>query len=145
MKKTKKRNIDFLLNNKHYRRLHLILYFVSISIIVLTYFLTILLFSKFVNLILTSVVSFVVGLYIVLNRDKLVKKLSDLIQERNRKKIKKDNKDGLKTTLRKITPRNRNIKFNIKTKTSLKEKVKKVGNKISKKKTKSKKGYIEIK
>lgn len=145
MRKTKKKSVDFLLNNKHYRRLHLILYFISISIIVLTYFLTILWFSKFVNLIVTSIVSFIVGLYIVLNRDRLVRKLSDITQERKRKKIKESNKTGLKSTLRKITPRNRNIKFNIKPKTTLKEKVKKISSKVNGSKKKTKKGYIEFK
>jgi len=144
MEKRKKRKIDFFLNNKHYRRLHLMLYFISISITVLTYFLTIILFSKFVNLILTSVVSFIIGLYIVLNRDRLVKQLSEKIQDKNRKKIKSNNKTGLKTTLREITPKNTKLKFNIKTKSSIKEKAQKIKSKINKTTKKQNNEYIEI-
>jgi len=144
MEKTRRKNIDFFLNNKHYRRLHLILYFISISIIVLTYFFTILLFSKSTNVILTSVVSFIVGLYIVLNRDRLVKQLSELIQEKNRKKIKSNNKTGLRTTLREITPKNTKLKFNIKTKSTIKEKAQKFKAKMNKKNKKQSNSYIEI-
>ena len=145
MGKTKNKNIDFLLNNKHYRKLNLILYFISMTIILLTYFLTILLFSKSMNIILTSVVSFIVGLYIVINRDKLVKQISEIMHEKNRKKIKTENKLGLKSTLRNITPKNTKLKLNITPKISIKEKAKTIKSKLTKKKVNNKKqGYIEI-
>lgn len=145
MKKQKKKNVDFLLNNKHYRRLHLIIYFTSLFIICFTYLITYVLFDKMINVLITSAVSFFIGLYIVLNRDELVKTLSNSIHERKRKKIKEDNKLGLKTTLRKITPKNKKIKFNIKTKTTLKEKVSGVKKKINGKNKKVPQKYIEIK
>lgn len=142
IRKVRKRDkMNFLLENKDYQRLHLYLYLVSIAIIVSIYFLGILLFSKYTNIFISSVVSLTIGLYLVYNRDKLVKQISSKIQDKKRIKNKENNKKGLKTTLKKITPKNRNLKFNIKTKVSLKEKISNIKKKIDK----NKEDYIEIK
>ncbi len=141
----KKEKIDFLLQNKHYQRLQLYLYILSLFVIVITYFLTILIFSSYSpNYIITGIFSIIIGLYLVFNRDKLVKKISEKIEDCKRKKLKKENKSALKTTLRKITPQQNKIKLNIKPKETIKEKFHKIKHKLKKKDSKTKE-YIEIK
>lgn len=142
----KKDKMNFLLENKDYQRLHLYLYLASIAIIVCIYFLGILLFSSYTNIFLSSVVSLTIGLYLIYNRDKLVRQISSKIQDKKRRKNKENNKKGLKTTLNKITPKNRNLKFNIKAKVSLKDKMSNIKKKFNKNKSnKTKEDYIEIK
>ncbi|MDA3855613.1 MAG: hypothetical protein PF569_05105 [Candidatus Woesearchaeota archaeon] len=142
----KRKNINFLLDNKHYKRLHLILYLISITLIVLVYFLTIIVFSSYLHFLVSVLFSFLIGLYIVFNRNKLVNNISDRIENYKRKHYKKESKENLRTTLKKITPK-RNIKFNIKSKFSLKEKAANIKNNFKSKKNKKKKSqeYIEIK
>jgi len=143
----KKKDIDFLLDNKHYKRLHLILYFISLLIIISVYFMTLVLFSTYFHFVITIIFSFLVGFYLVLNRSVLVKVISNKLDDRKRKKYKQTSKQNLKTTIRKITPKNKRLKLNIKGKVSLKEKVNKIKSKFKKidKKAKKRPDYIEIK
>lgn len=152
-RKKNKKNVDFLLQSSHYRKLHLYLYFISLGIILGVYFLIVTIFAdSSITVIVTSIVSFLLGIYLVFNRDELVKKISEQIDFRKRKNIKKADKSNLRTTLRKITPRNKNLKLNIKSKISLKERIQKVKKKFIElnqdpkdKKKKEKPDYIEIK
>lgn len=148
MAKKKKKDIDFLLENKHYKRLNVILYLISVVIIVLIYFFTLILFSKFTNFLLTAIASFVIGLYIVINRSYIVKKISEQIEHKKRLKYKENSRHGLKTTLKKITPKRKHLQLNIKSKESIKEKVVNWNFKVKEKITgqkRRKRGYIEIK
>lgn len=140
----RKEKIDFLLENKHYRQLHLILYLTSVISIVLIYFTTILLFSKFVNVVVTAIFSIVFGLALVFHRDKLVRKISNHLNDKKRKQYREENQKGLQTTIKKIGTRNRNLKFDVKGKLTLKEKAQKIKSKFYKK-NKEQKDYIEIK
>jgi len=63
---------------------------------------------------------------------------------KKRNNIKKEKKDGLRTTLRKITPKNNKLKLNIKSKETIKEKFIKLKSRIKTKKNKKAKDYIEI-
>lgn len=139
--------IGFLLENKHYRRLHLILYLLSVITIVVVYFFTILLFSKFVNMLITAIFSLVFGLALVFHRDKLVRKISNHIDEKKRKQLKENNQRGLQTTLKKIGTRNKKIKFDFIHKTTFKERTQKMASKFSKPKKGKEESveYIEIK
>lgn len=147
--KNNKDKINFLLENKHYQKLHLYLYFLSIIIIVSVYFLTVILFSKFTNILATGIISLIIGTFLVYNRDKLVKLIGNHLQDKKRKKNKVDNKKGLKSTLRRITPQKKsNLKLNIKEKIPLKEKIQNFKKKIKKDKSKINKKkveYLEIK
>ena len=136
-----KEKIDFLLQNKHYKKLHLYLYILSVILIVLVYFITIFIFSSFSkNYIISAIFSFIIGIYLVYNRDKLTQKISEKLESKKREKIKKENKKGLKTTLRRIRPENKSLKLNIRPKESFK-----IKNKFSKKnKNKKTPDYIEI-
>ncbi len=108
-KKAKRnKNANFLIDNKHYKKLHLLVYFLSIFIIVFTYFVCLILFSDIVNIIITSIVSFGVGLFVVLKRNELVNTISDRIETIKRKRYKNEKKMGLKTTLRQIGPSKKN-------------------------------------
>jgi len=148
IKKTKKKEkIDFLLQNKHYKKLHLYLYILSVILIVTIYFMSVYLFSSFSkNYIISAVFSFIIGVYLVYNRDELTQKISEKLENKKRKKLKKENKEGLKTTLRRISPKNKRFKLNIKTKETINEKIIKIKKKLTKKGKKNKNSpeYIEI-
>lgn len=144
---SKREKINFLLENKHYQKLHLYLYLVTVLLIVLIYYLLILIFSPYSpNLMITGILSITIGIGMVYYRDRIVKKISDYLENKKRVQTKTKNKSGLKTTLRKITPKNKKLKLDIKGKTTLKEKLDKVKKKFSKKnKTKKSPDYIELK
>jgi hypothetical protein len=144
-KKTKSRRekVNFLLRNKYYQRLHLILYLLSVFLIVLVYFLTLIIFSNYVNFFLTSFASIVIGISLVYNRDKLVKLIDDYIQDLKIRRSKQKEKESLSKTLKKIAPKNNRIKLNIKGKVTISEKLKKLTKNFSFKK-KNKEEYIEI-
>ncbi|MFW6285554.1 MAG: hypothetical protein ACOC16_00110 [Nanoarchaeota archaeon] len=140
-----KKKIDFFLDNTHYLRLNITLYLISVLAIVLIYFVTLMIFSKFVNMIITAVFSFTVGLYIVYNRSFIVRKISNYIENQKIKKYKEKSKRNLKHTIHKITPsKKNNLELKIKNKISLKEKIKNI-NLFSKKHKKKNQNYIEIK
>lgn len=149
-RKTKEK-INLSLETKEYRRLHLFLFFLSTILVVVVYFLSILLFSGILetffpgssNMYVTAIFSFAVGLYLVFKRDIITKKISNILQERKRKEIKRENKEGLKTTLKKITPK-RKVKFKIEGKLSVKDRLIKAKEKLTFKKKKEK-DYIELK
>lgn len=145
-RKKKNKKINFLLENEHYRKLHLYLYLLSITVIAIIYMFIVLLFSSYSNYLITGIVSILIGLYLVFNRDKLVKYISDKLHEKEIKKRKKQNKEGLKSTLTRITPKpKRNIKLSIK-ETSFKSKITGIKTKFTpKNKTKKTQDYIEIK
>ncbi len=139
----KKEKINFLLENKHYKKLHLLLYFSSLAAIVFVYFLTVLIFSSFTNMLITTSFSVILGIFLVLHRDKLVKKISDFLTEKKRKDYKKNNSNSLKTTLKKIGPKS-NLKLDLNKNSKFKIKVSSFKIKIPTKKKKGK-GYLEIK
>ena len=144
-KREKKEKIDFLLQNKHYKRLQLYLYLLSIVLITIIYFLIIMIFSAYSNsMYITVPISLIIGFYLFFNKDKLVIKISEIIEDKKRNNIKKEKKDGLRTTLRKITPKNNKLKLNIKSKETIKEKFIKLKSRIKTKKNKKAKDYIEI-
>lgn len=146
----KKEKINFLLESKHYKKLHLWLYLLSVFSIVCVYFITILLFSTYANTLITAIFSLTVGLGLVFHRDKLVKKISNHIDEVKRKEYKKKNEKGLRSTLKRITPKS-NLKLDmssgkVKVKKNLKEsfsfKKKNEPKKINKKTNDE--GYVEF-
>jgi FtsH-binding integral membrane protein len=100
-KPMKKNDLNFLLENKHYKRLHLFLYLISITLITLSYFLIIIIFSEQFHFVISVIFSLVIGLYIVMNRNKLVKIISDHIEDKKRKDYKKNLKRTLKQLLEK--------------------------------------------
>ncbi len=143
MIKKRKEKINFLLENKHYRKLHLYLYLISISIITAIYFILVIIFSAYVNIFITGTISILIGVYLVFNREKLVRLIDSKLQDKKREKYKEKNKEGLKTTLRTITPKNKKLKLNIGGKTTIKEKFNFIKEKLSKKKGKEKE-YLEV-
>lgn len=143
MIRKRKEKINFFLDNNHYKTLNIFLYVFSLIIVSLIYVLSGIFFSKLINMLITSIVSCLIGFYIVLNRHNLNKKISSLICNYNREKYKKKSKENLETTLKRITPK-RNLKLNIKNKTSLKQKAQNLKSKF-KKVNKTKKEYIEVK
>ena len=143
-KKKSKDKFDFYLQNKHYKRLHLFLYLMSVLFLFFIYIVIITLFSDItVKYVLIGFISMLIGVYLVYNRDNMVKYFSEKIEEKRRKSIRKNDKEGLKTTLKRITPKNKNLKLKITGKTSFKDKISNFKEKIKKEK-KEKKDYIEI-
>lgn len=146
--KKKTKNVNFILENKYYRKIHLIVYFFTLLVIVTIYFILVfLLHDKSIRAFTFVFCSIVLGVFLVFKRDHLVLELSDWHQERSRKKIKDDDKEGLRTTIRRIVPRNKNLKLNIKGKVPLKDRFDKLKAKMKKKDPQKKEtpDYIEIK
>ncbi|MCA9497188.1 MAG: hypothetical protein KC589_09660, partial [Nanoarchaeota archaeon] len=132
--------------NNHYKKLQVYLYLLSLAVILAIYFLIILSFPNQNTIILTAIISVTIGFYFLFNRDKLVKRLSDWIQDKKRRKIKKENKDGLKHTLSKLKSKEKKrIKLNIGGNEAIKDKMKNFKSKFQSKKENEKKEYIEIK
>lgn len=98
-------------------------------------------------MIITAIFSLIFGLALVFHRDKLVRKISNILDDKKRKQFKEDNQRGLQTTLKKIGTRNKKIKFDFIHKTTFKEKTQKFTSKLSKPKKEKKENveYIEIK
>lgn len=141
--KPKKKNVDFLLQSKHYEKLHLILYGLTVLLLLLMYIIFLFLISNILyRNILYVLFSLSLGLYLVFNRDELVKNISNQLDEIKRKEIKKNDMSNLKTTLRKIAPKNKNLKLNIKGKTPLKDRINSLKRKYNKKSKDP--DYIEI-
>lgn len=145
MDKKRKVKLNMMLDNKHYKNLQLILYFLTVLVITAIYILLVFLFSTAPQIyLLTGLISLLIGSYVAYNRDDLLKKLSNKVYDIKRQKIKKDNKDGLKRTISKIGTKKRNLKLKIGEKNTLKEKINNFKEKI-KNKNKPKKDYVEIK
>lgn len=81
----------------------------------------------------------------VYNRDKIVRYLSAKISERERKNNKRESKDSLKETIRRIVPRQKKVVLNIKPKFSFKEKMMSIKRKISSKPNDKSEEYLEYK
>lgn len=143
MIRKRKEKINFFLDNNHYKTLNIFLYVFSLIIVSLIYILSSFFFSKLINMLITTLVSCLIGFYIVLNRHNLNKRISCFICNYNREKYKKKSRENLESTLKKITPK-RNLKLNIKNKTSFKQKAKNLKSKFQKI-NKTKKEYIEVK
>ncbi len=147
-RKVVRKNVDFLLQNSHYKKLHLYLYFFTLIVILAIYFIIVLIFKDSSIVVITmGIISLLVGIYSVFKRDEIVKKISEKLDSNKKKKMKKDDKYGLKSTLRRITPRNKKLKFNIKNKTTLKEKIDNFKSKFKpeeKDPKKKKPDYIEL-
>ena len=142
-KNKRKEKINLILDTQHYKRMQLYLYFGSVALIVLVYFLVIFLFgvsSK--NIIITGGLSVVLGVFLIFYKDHFIKHISDSVQENKVKKVKKDNKEGYQKTMRRITPKKKRNIINVKA--PIKEKVQNLKKKFKKKDSK-KQEYIEIK
>ncbi|MFW5704301.1 MAG: hypothetical protein ACOCXG_00530 [Nanoarchaeota archaeon] len=142
----RRKDINFLLENKEFRKLQLYLYLATIFLISIVYFLMIIIFSQYSPVYVTTLFSILAGIYLVFNRDKIVRIISLKMHEYKRKNMKKANTEGYKTTMRKIVPRNRKLKLNIGKKLPLKEKLRNLKLKLlsSKKNNKEKIEYIEF-
>lgn len=146
-KKSRKERIGFLLENNYYRKLHLYLYLATVFFIVLMYFFVIIFLknsSIYVKLFF-GIISLIVGVFMVYNRDKIVRYLSAKISERERKNNKRESKDSLKETIRRIVPRQKKVVLNIKPKFSFKEKMMSIKRKISSKPNDKSEEYLEYK
>lgn len=148
IKPQKKEKIDFQLENSHYRKLNLYLYFLSITVSVLFYFLIVNIFSSYYKMLITAIASLLVGLFLLFNRSKIIKYLSQKIHEKNIKKRKEENKKGLESTIKRIKPSHkntRNLKLNIGGKKNyIKDKITNLREKLTRNKN-EKSEYIEIK
>lgn len=142
----RRKDINFLLENKEFRKLQLYLYLATIFLISIVYFLMIIIFSQYSPVYVTTLFSIFAGIYLVFNRDKIVRIISLKMHEYKRKNMKKANTEGYKTTMKKIVPRNRKLKLNIGKKLPLKEKLRNLKLKLlsSKKNNKEKIEYIEF-
>jgi len=143
----KKEKIDFLLENSHYKKLHLYLYIASILVFVLIYFLFINMFSTNYKLVMSAIVSVFIGTFLVFNREKIIKNISERMHEKNIRKRREENKRGLESTIKRIRPShksNRHIKLNIGGKTYIKDKFSNFKERMTKKKD-DQSEYIEIK
>jgi uncharacterized membrane protein YbhN (UPF0104 family) len=142
----RKKDIGFLLENREYRKLHLFLYITTAVVIVIIYLLLTTIFSQYSPIYVTAPISLIIGIFLVYKKEKIIKWLSEIIYERKRRNLKKQNKEAHKNTLKKIVPKKRDIKFNVGGKVAFKDKVKNWKNKILPKKKTEKKGpdYIEI-
>jgi len=153
IKPQKREKIGFLLENRHYRRLHLYLYFTTTIIGLLVYILFINIFStKYVSVIIAAI-TVSLGIFLVFKREKIVKNISERIHEREIKKQREENKKGLVRTIKRIKPAyntNHKVKigtsnenkFNLKNK--IKNKFETIKHKLGKKKE-IEEDYIEIK
>ena len=146
IKTGRKEKINILLENNHYKRLQLYLYLSSVIVVVLIYTLFMIFFPLYpAKAVVTGIISVILGLYLVFNKERILRYLSERISEKNRKKIKEQNKLGYQKTMKRIVPKKKKkFEMNIKNKLSFKEKIKKLKNKFKKKENR-KNTYIEIK
>ncbi len=136
--KKKKDKINFMLQNSHYRKLHFYLYLLTVFLISFIYFLFLFIFSSNSDFFwVISLISFLIGIYLIFNREKLVLKISDFIEKRKRIALKKENKKGFQKSLNSISK-------NKKHQTSLEKNQFKIKDYLKIKK-KSDDKYIEIK
>jgi hypothetical protein len=154
--KGKKRNgVSFNLENNHFRNLHLMLYLASLVFVLVFYTLTLLIFGKnqfaYVVMVIFSVC---IGIFLVYRKDYIVKQMSNELDNRKRKGIRKQDNMNLKRTLsevgnsshkRQIGVRNKNLKLNITGKIPLSKKFSDIKKKFEKKDPNKKEPeYIEI-
>lgn len=146
-KSSKKKSMNFLLENESSKRLSLIIYLGSVGLIVLLYFTIIILFSTSSAIYtITGLSSVLIGIYMVFNKDKWVRKLSLWIHEQEIKKRKKDGRENLSSTLKRITPKRKDFSMKIKGRKSPQEYLEKLKSLFSqKKKKKGGEEYIEYK
>lgn len=152
----KKNQISFNLENNHFRNLHLLLYLASLVIVLVFYTITLLVFGKnqfaYTVMVMFSVC---VGIFLVFNKDGLVKQMSNEMDKRKRVTIRqKDNKNlkktinevGNRASKREIGMRNKNLKFNIKGTVPFSKRIKDLKKKYLKKSDidKPEPKYIEI-
>jgi c-di-AMP phosphodiesterase-like protein len=152
----RKSSVSFNLENKHFRNLHLLLYLASLTIVLVFYTLTLLVFNKSqFAYILMVVFSVCVGIFLVFRKDAIVKQMSNELDKRKRNDIRRQDNINLKKTLcevgaskskRNIGSRNKNLKLNIMGKTSFQKRVTDMKKKFVKKNQNQKEPqYIEIK
>ena len=141
MKKSRRKDkINLILGSRDYRRLELYLYLMSVAVIVIVYLMVILIFSSTTSIVITAPLSLFIGIFLIFKKDMLIKKISDMIQESKRQKVKKENKDGFEQTMRRITPKKKMNIINVKT--PFKDRVKNLRKKFGKKGKEV--DYIEI-
>jgi hypothetical protein len=151
----KKSSVSFNLENKHFRNLHLLLYIASLTIVLVFYTLTLLVFDKNqFAYVLMVVFSVCVGIFLVFRKDAIVKQMSNELDKRKRNHIRRQDNKNLKKTLyevgaskskREIGSRNKNLKLNIKEKNSFYKKITGMKKRFVKKKSTQKDlQYIEI-
>lgn len=102
VKSIKKNKINFFLEDSLYRKIQLIIYFLSILLILLIYFILVYLFKSEYDNTISAFFSILLGIIFIYYRNLITKKISNFIYEIRRKKIKKLNKFGLEKTIRKI-------------------------------------------
>ena len=142
MKREKYSNF-FLNKDKEYKRLSLGLYLFCIFFVAFLYFILVFFLSIFTNhYIITAILSILSGFYLVFDRERIFKKISTFIFEKNYIRTKKKEYENKKKVVRSIVPKENSLK--VKTALPLLEQFKDLKEKFSKKEKKSQK-YIEIK
>lgn len=123
-KSSRKERVNFLLEDRNYHRLSLVIYLCSVLVILSIYFTTLMIFSKTsANYFITGLSSVLIGVYLVFHKDKIIKKISLYLHDKKVKNNKREGKEGLQRTLKRISPKNHRLKLKIKGKVSLKEKI----------------------
>lgn len=151
MKKVlKKKSFNFSLENNYYKNLNFILYFIVAFMILFIYMLATIIYSKH-NIYLTFVIYSIFIIYVYINKNKLIKTISDLIQYWKKKQFNINNpsnssRNTIKRTFKKISHKNKNLQLNIKNRVTIKEKIKNIQNKFKKTNNKElhKERYIKI-
>ncbi len=140
------RGLNFVLENKHYQNMDLILYLICVLLVIIVFLITHLFIENYIiRTCIVALFSLYIGISLVYNRNLYRKKLSDLTSNQKRVRIRSGDKEGLKITLRRITPKSNNLKLKIREKISLGEKLAKLKYKFTKNRRKNSKKYIEIK
>lgn len=147
----RKDRINLLLANGHYQRLSLYLYLATVLLIFFAYLLVIS-FLEETSWITKGIIAFLsvsAGVFMIYYRDKIVKVMSEKIYERKRRSSKKENVVELSKTIRRITPKNNNLRLNIRGRIPLKDRFDKLvvsfkTKKKSKNGEKEKPDYIEV-
>jgi hypothetical protein len=151
----KKNGVSFNLENKHFRNLHLLLYLASLTIVLVFYTLTLLVFDKSqFAYVLMVIFSVCVGIFLVFRKDAIVKQMSNELDKRKRNDIRRTDNKNLKKTLhevgvskskREIGSRNKNLKLNISGKISFSKRVTDIKKRFVKKDpNQNEPQYIEI-
>lgn len=154
-RKSRRNSTNFLVENNHFRNLHLIIYFVSLCVLLIIYTLILIILGKSqYSYLIMILISVCIGIFLVFKRDEIVKKLSDELDKRKRIDIKKRDRHGLKNTINNLhikpskDKKGKKGSFNMKisSKTPIKDKVNKIKRKFEKKGI-DRKGpdYIEVK
>lgn len=140
----RRREIGFHLDNSYHRKLNLGVYLGSVFIVFISYIVARIFFKESITIpVIIGIISISIGLTLVFHRENIVKVISNILYDRRRKIMKQESIENKDRTLKKIVPRNSNLRLNIKGKMTLKERLDKMKKVIKKEKKKNDK-YIEI-